>query len=171
MKKAAAAIVPVADMKTILATLSLALVSVSSAQSPMFQPPATTGAVLGAIAGAFIGGHNHNLWAEGAAIGAVAGALIGTAVTPPPVYQSVPVYQAAPVYQGGMVYAQAPVVYAPAPQVVYVQHAPRVVYLPAPPPVVYYAPAAVGYRYAPSYGHRVGPGYHPGNSHRGHGRR
>jgi hypothetical protein len=158
-------------MKTILATLSLALVSVSPARAEMFHPPATTGAILGAIAGAFVGGHNNNRWVEGAAIGAVAGALVGHAVTPPPVYQSVPVYQPTPVFQGGTVYAEAPVTYVPAPQVVYVQPAPRVVYVPAPPPVVYYAPAVVSYRYAPSYGHRVGPGYHTGNSHRGHGRR
>ena len=184
LKKSAAINVSLGDMKTILATLSLALVSVSPVRAEMFQPPATTGAVLGAITGAFVGGHNHNRWAEGAAIGAVAGALIGTAVTPPPpVYQAAPAYQAALVYESAQVYAPPPaayasapqVVYAPSPQVVYVQQAPQVVYVPAPPRVVYYSSPVVSfgyiYRSGPGYGYRAGPSNGPGYSSHGRGRR
>jgi hypothetical protein len=123
-------------MKTILLALSLAAAGVSSAHAQLFQPAITRDTVLGAVAGALIGGHNHDRWAEGAVIGAAAGALVGATVDQPrPV-----VYRQAPV----TVVTPAPVV-AQAPQVVYVESAPavRVVRVVQPSPVVYYAPAPV----------------------------
>jgi hypothetical protein len=171
-------------MKTLLVTLSLALAGAGSVQAQTFRPETTAGAILGAITGAIVGGHNHDRWGEGAAIGGVAGALLGTAVAPQqPVYQQ-PVYQTGvPVYSQPVTVVQptqAPVVYqnaqgqlvqpAPqqpqqvyqtAPQVVYVQQQPQVVYVDSP---YYYNPAPVvsfgfNYGWGPRYfgGH---PGYY-----------
>src|SRR5436305_10514559 len=99
-------------MKTLLVTVSLALAA-TSAQAQIFRPAVGNGAVLGAVAGSVIGGHNHDRWAEGAILGAAAGALIGAAVAPQePVYASAPpvVYQApAQVYGQQPVYQQQPV--------------------------------------------------------------
>jgi len=120
-------------MKTFLLVLSLAVAGVGTAKAQMYAPAVVNGSILGGIAGAIIGGHNHNRWGEGAAIGAVAGALIGSAVEQP----------------RAVVYGQPPVTvmqsvptaaYVGQPQVVYVQPAP-VVYQP------YYAPAYYGYGY------------------------
>jgi hypothetical protein len=123
-------------MKTILLALSLAAAGVSSAHAQLFQPTLARDTVLGAVAGALIGGHNHDRWAEGAAIGAAAGALVGATVDQPRAV----VYRQAPV----TVITPAPVV-AQAPQVVYVEPAApvRVVRVVQPAPVVYYAPAPV----------------------------
>lgn len=158
-------------MKTLIATLTLALAGVSSTQAQMFQPSATRGAVLGAIAGAFVGGHNHDRWGEGALIGGVAGALLGAAVAPqeqvyqaPPVVYSQPAYvSSAPMVPAAPYVQSAPVV-QPAPgQVVYVESAPRVVYVTAPPPrVVYLAPPVVGF----GFGYYSGPRYY-GYGHNG----
>jgi hypothetical protein len=155
-------------MKTLLLTLSLAAAGVSTATAQVYQPNVVNGSLLGGIAGALIGGHNHDRWGEGALIGAVAGGLIGSAVQPasPVVYQTQPVavVQSVPtatVVQQAPVVANAPTVSAaPAPQVVYVQQpqATQVVYVPYYPnaPVAYYgypAPAVsvnVGYRWGPS---------------------
>jgi hypothetical protein len=173
-------------MKTMLVTLSLALAGVSSAQAQMFRPSVGNGAVLGAVAGGLIGGHNGDRWAEGAVIGAAAGALIGAALTPQePVYSAPPPVYRAPVEYGQRVYtsgattvvhaapgiADAPmvpdaptvgysvptqVVHAP-PQVVYVESAPRVVYVPAPAPrVIYAAPPVIRF----GIGYSSGPRYH-----------
>jgi hypothetical protein len=122
------------------------------------------GSILGGIAGAIIGGHNHDRWGEGAIIGAAAGALLGSTVQPPRtvVYEQPPVtvVQAAPVVapaatvpNAPMVYT-APVVAAPAPQPVVVQQPAQVVYVP------YYAQAPVVYETYPAYPVvRVGVGY------------
>jgi hypothetical protein len=136
--------------------LSLLLVAgVSAAQAQTYQPAVARGSVLGAIAGAFVGGHNHNQWAQGAVIGAAAGALLGAVVDD----------------------ARPQAYYAPPSQVVYTQvgsigcapqtacgQAPGVVYVTTPPPaqVVYVQPYAQpvvyvavggGYR-RHHYGHR-----------------
>ncbi len=161
-------------MKTILLALSLAAAGVSTATAQVYQPNVVNGSILGGIAGAIIGGHNHDRWGEGALIGAAAGALIGSAVEAPRpvVYQPVPVsvVQTVPtaqvVPQAPMI-SNAPVVVAaaPAPQVVYVQQAQptQVVYVPyyANPPVYCSAPVVsvgVGYRWAPHRTVYVGHG-------------
>ena len=116
-------------MKTLLLTLSLVAAGVSTATAQVYQPNVVNGSILGGIAGALIGGHNHDRWGEGAIIGAVAGGLIGSAVQParPVVYQTQPVAVVQSVANAQMVppapvVAAAPTVYASsAPQVVYVQ--------------------------------------------------
>jgi hypothetical protein len=154
-------------MKSILLALSLAAVGASTATAQVYQPNVVNGSILGGIAGAIIGGHNHDRWGEGALIGAAAGAILGSAIQParPVVYQQnvVPVVQTVPTAQ---VVASAPVVvsapaqqvvYVPAPQpaqVVYVQQPAQVVYAPyyASAPVYYSAPivsVGVGYNYGP----------------------
>ncbi len=178
-------------MKTLLVTVSLAVAGISSAHAQVFRPSVGNGAVVGAVAGGLIGGHNGDRWAEGAIIGGVAGALIGAAISPQqPVYHSPPpvvyqtpasygqhvygpagttVVQNAPMVQNApTIYEQAPpqVVHA-APQVVYVESAPRVVYVPAPSPRVVYAPRPV---VSFGFGYNSGPRYYggyPGHS-RGH---
>ncbi len=119
-------------MKTLLLTLSLAAAGVSTASAQTYSPTVARSTVLGGIAGALIGGHNHDRWAEGAVIGAAAGAILGTVVDQAPA----PVAYAQP----QVVYAQPQVVNgscAPAPQ------ATQVVYVSSPPPVqvVQVAPA------------------------------
>ncbi|MSU65599.1 MAG: hypothetical protein EXS38_05750 [Opitutus sp.] len=173
------------EMKTLIATLTLAVAGVSSAHAQMYQPAATRGAVLGAIAGALVGGHNHDRWGEGAVIGGVAGALLGAALAPQePVYQSpVPVYQSpavvygqsAPLVQSAPVVPMALTVQQAAPQVVYVESAPRVVYVQAPPPAVVYLnppPVSFGFGYYSGPRHPVyyPPVRYPMHSH-GHHRR
>lgn len=147
-------------MKTILLALSLAAAGVSSAHAQLFQPTITRDTVLGAVAGALIGGHNHDRWAEGAVIGAAAGALVGATVDQPRTV----VYSQPPV----TVMRAAPVVVTSAPQVVYVEQAPpvRVVRVVQPAPVVYYAapPAVVvvaptRYYVSPRYAYGYGYGY------------
>jgi hypothetical protein len=163
-------------MKNILLALSLAAVGVSTATAQVYQPNVVNGSLLGGIAGAIIGGHNHDRWGEGAIIGAAAGALIGSAVEAPRpvVYQPVPVSVAQTVPTAPMVpaapvvaYPSAPVMTATAaPQVVYVQQAQptQVVYVPyyANPPVYYSAPivrVGVGYHWGPSRGVHVSRGH------------
>ena len=175
------------EMKTLLIATSLALAGISSAQAQMFQPSAARGAVLGAVAGSLIGGHNHDRWAEGAAIGALAGAIFGAAAGPqqtvadeaPPVYRvgppvvyrdvygnAVPVVESVPcaptvVAAPSVAYEQG---YAPT-RVVYVESAPRVVYVQAPPPrVVYVAPPVVSF----GFGYSSGPRYYGGHRSYGH---
>src|SRR5436189_6161552 len=95
-------------MKTLLVIGSLALAGVSSVQAQTYQRSgAVPGSLLGAIAGAFIGGHNNDRWAEGAALGGITGALLGAAVSP----QQGTIYQQ---QQAPVVYtqSQAPVVYS-----------------------------------------------------------
>lgn len=137
------------DMKTqaLLLTLSLAAAGISSAHAQVFRPNAVAnGAVIGGIAGAFIGGHNNDRWGEGAIIGAAAGALLGAVVDQPrqvvytqPVIQPVAVVQAAPLACATPppVYVAAQPCAQPATQVVYVQPQPRVVYVQQPTRVVY----------------------------------
>lgn len=184
-------------MKTLLVTVSLAVAGISSAHAQVFRPSVGSGAVVGAVAGGLIGGHNGDRWAEGAIIGGVAGALIGAAISPPqPVYQSPPpvvyqtptnygqqvygpsgttVVQNAPMVQNApTIYEQAPAqVVQAAPQVVYVESAPRVVYVPAPAPRVVYAPRPV---VTFGFGYHSGPRYYGGYSshsrgHSSHGHR
>ena len=128
-------------MKTILLSLSLAVAGVSTAHAQIYSPTVTRSAVLGGIAGALIGGHNHDRWGEGALIGAAAGALLGAAVEQP---QYVPAGSYATSYQPArVVYVNSPpiqyVPVAPAPQVVYLNS-----YAPA-----YCAPAYVAPCYVP----------------------
>jgi hypothetical protein len=154
-------------MKTLLVTVSLALAGVSTANAQIFRPSVGGSAVVGAVAGGLIGGHNGDRWAQGAVIGGVAGALIGAALTPqepvysapPPVYQSPASYgqqvygqqvYSQPVYSQypGATVVQAPTVpnaptVADAPMVVQqapvqvVQAQPQVVYVESAPRVVY----------------------------------
>jgi hypothetical protein len=177
------------EMKTILVTVSLALGGASSAEAQIFRPAVGNGAVVGAVAGGLIGGHNGDRWAEGAVIGAAAGALIGAALTPQqPVYSAPPAVYQAPIDYGQRVYPQsgttvvhaAPGVYnapmvsaAPTiveqvptqvvqtqPQVVYVESAPRVVYVPAPAPRVIYAAPPPVIGFGFGFGIHSGPRYY-----------
>ncbi|MEO7598391.1 MAG: YMGG-like glycine zipper-containing protein [Opitutus sp.] len=128
-------------MKTLLLTLSLATAAVGTSQAEFFRPsivPQTT--VLGAVAGALIGGHNNDRWVQGAVIGAAAGALVGTAVDNSG--RSYSEREIRPGYDYGREYAPEVVYVDPAPRVVYVNPAPRVVYVTPRPvyvqrPVVY----------------------------------
>lgn len=127
-------------IQALLLSVSLAVAGVSSAHAQISRPVAN-GAVLGAVAGAFIGGHNNDRWGEGAIIGAAAGAIVGAVVDQgrprTTVYQSAPpvtVVRTVPVAQCPPPAPQVVYVPQPQPQVVYVQSAPRVVYGPAPAP-------------------------------------
>src|SRR5687767_3249236 len=139
-------------MKTILVTVSLALAGVSTAQAQIFRPSVGGSAVVGAVAGGLIGGHNGDRWAEGAVIGAAAGALIGAAITPrEPVYTTPPPVYQAPASYGQQVYGQT--VYSPQPGTTVVQaptvsNAPTVadaptIYQPGPTTVVQAPPHVV----------------------------
>lgn len=127
-------------MKTLLVTLSIALVGVSTASAEIYRPSVVRDTtVLGAVAGALIGGHNNDRWVEGAVIGAAAGAVVGTVVD-----RSRPVRYVEREIAPVVVVSDAPVVGSPAPAVVYVtpSRAPRVVYVETcPPPVVIARPA------------------------------
>ena len=146
-------------MKTLLLTLSLATAAVSTSQAEIYRPSVVRDTtVLGAVAGALIGGHNNDHWAQGAIIGAAAGAILGTAIdqSGPVVYQEREIRPVA-------VAPCAPVIVAPAPRVVYVN--------PAPARVVYINPYA-----RPAYVSRPvvyvsNSRYHGRNDHRGHDRR
>ena len=136
-------------MKTLLLTLSLATAGVSSAQAEIYRPSIvreTT--VLGAVAGALIGGHNHDRWAEGAIIGAAAGALVGVAVD-----QSRPVR-----YSSREIRAPH---YGPV-----IRHAPRVVYVDPSPRAVIVRRPVVYIANNRSYHH-----HHHGRGHYRHDRR
>ena len=136
-------------MKTLLLILSLAFAGVSTASAQIYRPAIVNTTLWGGIAGAIIGGHNHDRWGEGALIGAVAGTILGAAIEPPVVYQSPPVT----VVQAAPTVAAAPVVAAGAR--VFVQAPAQVVYVPAyyeAAPVVYAYPAvnvALGYGWGP----------------------
>lgn len=67
-------------MKKLCVLLGLVAVGFTPANAQIFQPNQVRGGIIGAVAGALIGGHNNDRWAEGAALGAVAGTLLGTAV-------------------------------------------------------------------------------------------
>lgn len=130
-------------MKKMLFTLSLAVAAVSTTHAEIYRPSVVRNTtVVGAVAGALIGGHNNDRWAEGALIGAAAGALVGVAVdqsnprgygdpscgvAPVREVQCAPVVSCAP----EVVYVPS---YSPRPRVVYVQPAPRVI---VTRPVVY----------------------------------
>jgi hypothetical protein len=146
-------------MKTLLLSLTLAAVGVSTVHAQLYQPAITNGAILGGIAGALVGGHNHDRWGEGALIGTVAGALLGATVEPPRavVYQQPPVT----VVQSAAAVPMAPTVpNAP----VVMQASPQVVYVPAyqPAQVVYVQPAPVVYVAAPYFGYGGGVRYYYG---------
>lgn len=135
-------------MKTLLLTLSLAAAGVSTAHAQIYSPAVTRGAVLGGIAGALIGGHNHDRWGEGAVIGAAAGALLGAVVDQPQprtvVYSQPQTVPCAPTvvstpYVADCAPTQVVYVNNPPPvRVVQVAPAPRVVYVNSYAP--YYAP-------------------------------
>lgn len=136
-------------MKTLLLSLTLAAVGVSSVQAEIYRPSAVgPSTVLGAVAGALIGGHNNDRWAEGAIIGAAAGAVIGSVVdqSQPAVYSDREIRPVA-------VVGNAPCVTDYPPQVVYTNPAPRVVYVQrpvyVPAPAVY---VGVGWRSGGYYG-------------------
>lgn len=129
----------------------------STANAQIYQPAVVNGSILGGIAGAIIGGHNHDRWGEGAVIGAAAGALLGSAVEAPRavVYEQPPVtvVQSAPVVPMASVVPVAPTVAAAGTQQVVVSSPAPVVYVPyyQPAPAVYYSyPApvvALGFSY------------------------
>ena len=109
-------------MKTqaLLFSLAVAVAGTGAAHAQDSRPNAVAGgAILGGIAGAFIGGPNNDRWAQGAIIGAAAGALIGAAVEPPrrTVVRSAPLADVAP---APIVYVEAPHCPPPAQRVVYV---------------------------------------------------
>lgn len=136
-------------MKTLLLTLTLAVAGISSVNAEIYRPSAVgPTAVLGAVAGALIGGHNNDHWAEGAIIGAAAGAVVGSAID-----QSQPVYSQREIRPVAVV-GNAPCVTSCPPQVVYVNPSPRVVYVQrpvcVPAPVVY---VSAGWRSGGYYGH------------------
>jgi hypothetical protein len=136
-------------MKTLLLTLTLAAVGLSSVRAEVYRPSAVgPSAVLGAVAGALIGGHNNDHWAEGAIIGAAAGAVVGSVVD-----QSQPVAYSDREIRPVAVVGNAPCVTSYSPQVVYVNPAPRVVYVQrpvcVPAPVVY---VRAGWRSGGYYG-------------------
>ncbi len=155
-------------MKTLLLALTLAAVGASTASAQIYQPAVVNGSLLGGIAGAIIGGHNHDRWGEGAIIGAAAGALLGSTVPAPRsvVYQQpVALVQSVPTAQVVPNAAVVPVAGAQ-PQVVYVQQPAPVVYVPyypAAPAVVYDARPVVsvgfGYNWGPRRVVYVGRGY------------
>jgi hypothetical protein len=133
------------DMKTqaLILSLAVAVAGTGAAHAQDSRPSAVAGgAILGGIAGAFIGGHNNDRWAQGAVIGAAAGALIGAVAEAPhrTVVRSAPVAYVSP---APIVYVGAPpcpppaqrVVYvgAPPPRIVYVEPAPRVIYIAGQP--------------------------------------
>ena len=138
-------------VKTLFFALSLAAVGVSTADAQIYRPAVVNSALAGGIAGAIIGGHNHDRWGEGAAIGAAAGALLGAVVEPQAavVYQQPPVavVQSAPTVLMASVVPAAPVVGAP----VFVQQPAQVVYVPyheAAPSAYAYPAVSVGLGYA-----------------------
>jgi hypothetical protein len=136
-------------MKTLLLTLSLATVGVGTAQAEIYRPSVvreTT--VLGAVAGALIGGHNNDRWAEGAIIGAATGAIVGVAVD-----------NSRSNYRGREIRPPA------CPPVI--THAPRVVYVnPHHRPVIVHRPVVViaNGRHHRGHGHA-----HHRHAYRGHG--
>jgi uncharacterized membrane protein len=69
--------------KALFLTMSLAVAGTGAAHAQMFQPTQVRDAALGAVAGALIGGHNNDHWAEGAALGAAAGLVVGSTVDRP----------------------------------------------------------------------------------------
>ncbi len=157
------------NFKAYLLAASLASVGASAAHAQIFVPTAVAnGTILGGIAGALIGGHNHNNWAAGAVIGAAAGAVVGSAVDQS---EQQHVVYAQPAYAYGTEVAPAATVAGNAPMapaapyvsdqsaVVAAQTAPQVVYQTAPQvvyvnqdPYYYYN----GYPYAYGYGYPVG---------------
>ncbi len=122
-------------MKPILVTLALAAATVGTVRAELYRPSVVRDTtIVGAVAGALIGGHNGDRWAEGALIGAAAGAIVGTAVD-----HSRPVVYRERTIQPVVVVPNAPMVAThPAPRVVVVQSAPtpRVVYVERHAPVV-----------------------------------
>jgi hypothetical protein len=146
-------------MKTLLLVLTLATAGVNTASAQIYRPAVVNGAVLGGIAGAIIGGHNHDRWGEGAIIGAAAGALLGSTVPAPRevIYQAPPVtvVQNAPAVPMAATVPTAPTVAVPATSApVVVSQPTQVVYVP------YYAPAPVVFETYPAYPIvRVGIGY------------
>lgn len=152
-------------MKKLLLALMLAAAGVNAANAQIYKPAVVNGTILGGIAGAIIGGHNHDRWGEGAIIGAAAGALLGATVPAPNtvIYEQPPVTVvqaattvpvAATVPMAATV-ANAPVVAVPTTAApVVVAQPTQVVYVP------YYAPAPVVYESYPIYPVvRVGIGY------------
>ena len=122
-------------MKPILVTLALAVATAGTVRAELYRPSVVRDTtIVGAVAGALIGGHNGDRWAEGALIGAAAGAIVGTAVD-----HSRPVVYRERTIQPVVVVPDAPtVVTQPAPRVVVVHPSPgpRVVYVERPAPVV-----------------------------------
>ena len=120
-------------MKPLFITLALATAVATTAKAEIYRPSVVRDTtVVGAVAGALIGGHNGDRWAQGAVIGAAAGAVVGAIVDttrPAPV----PYQRIEPV---------AVVPYAPTVETVVVSAPPRVVYVnPAPTRVVYVSSA------------------------------
>ena len=139
-------------MKTILVSLALAVGAVSTAQAQHYRPSVVRDTtIVGAVAGALIGGHNGDRWAEGAIVGAAAGAVVGAVIdnNRPARVEYGHYHQVTP----------APVVVVNPAPVVVVNRAPRrVVYVDAyAPPVVISRPVVV------IDGHRHGYRHHRGH--------
>ena len=172
------------NLKAILLTLGLSTAAASAANAQIFVPSAVAnGTILGGIAGALIGGHNHNSWGEGAVIGAAAGAVIGSAVADSQAQSRVvyaqpqyayaydgapatavaadaPIAPAAPVANAAPVATAPQYVVSPAPQVVYVQQAPTYYYSDPYPYYYGYGYPAVSVGFGWGYGGYYRGGYY-----------
>jgi hypothetical protein len=144
-----------AIMKNILVSLALVMGVATTAQAQHYRPSVVRDStIVGAVAGALIGGHNGDRWAEGAIIGAAAGAVVGAVVDN---NRSERVE-----YRHHHHVSPAPVVVVNPAPVVVVNRAPRrVVYVDScPPPVVVSRPVVVINR------HRHGHHHHHSRYHR-----
>lgn len=173
-------------MKKLFLALLVTVAGSTVASAQIYRPSVVgQSTVLGAVAGALIGGHNNDHWAEGAVIGAAAGAVVGSVVDSqrsslPVVYSQSSIAPVAVVADAPMIGAQSQITYAsPAPQVVYVNAAPqRVVYVDPYPvyvsrPAVYIGATWGGYgwgghRYRGHNSHHHGGDHRGGHGHRGH---
>lgn len=144
-------------MKTLLVTLSVALIGAGTAKAEIYRPSVVRDTtVLGAVAGALIGGHNDDRWAQGALIGAAAGAVVGSVID----QSSRPVRYTQTTIAPVAVVPDAPVVGAVAPSVVYVTTPPpqQVVYVDSyPPPVIVSRPII---HFSAGWGPRYHWGHH-----------
>jgi len=142
-------------MKTILVSLAVVMGVATTAQAQHYRPSVVRDStIVGAVAGALIGGHNGDRWAEGAIVGAAAGAVVGAVIDN---NRSERVE-----YRHHSHVTPAPVVVVNPAPVVVVNRAPRrVVYVDScPPPVVVSRPVGVINR------HRHGHHHHHSRYHR-----
>ncbi|MCR6655817.1 MAG: glycine zipper domain-containing protein [Opitutus sp.] len=84
-------------MKIPTLTLLVLLAGVSPAFAKTDNSRIVRDAVIGAAAGAIIGGHQGDRWAEGAVIGGAVGAVVGATIDQPRSHRTVVVTRPAPV--------------------------------------------------------------------------